>query len=75
MRRVVCSHLGLPGWPAIAELMVFRDIELCRLVNAAVHFLHLSTAAASPLVHAAKADGLAVTAEPRRTTSRSPTRR
>jgi len=24
-----CSHLGLPGWPSIAEeLMVFRDIEL-----------------------------------------------
>jgi dihydroorotase len=28
-----CSHLGLPGWPSIAEeLMVFRDIELARLV-------------------------------------------
>ena len=26
-----CSHLGLPGWPAVAEeLMVHRDIELVR---------------------------------------------
>jgi dihydroorotase len=59
-----CSHLGLPGWPAIAEeLMVFRDIELCRLVGAPMHFLHLSTARSVELVRAAKADGLAITAE------------
>jgi dihydroorotase len=59
-----CSHLGLPGWPAIAEeLMVFRDIELCRLVGAPMHFLHLSTARSVALVRAAKADGLAITAE------------
>ncbi len=59
-----CSRLGLPGWPAIAEeLMVFRDIELSRLTGAAVHLLHLSTARSVALVRAAKADGLAVTAE------------
>ena len=59
-----CSHLGLPGWPAIAEeLMVFRDIELCRLTGAPVHFLHLSTARSVQLVRSAKADGLAITAE------------
>jgi dihydroorotase len=58
------SHLGLPGWPAIAEeLMVFRDIELARLTGARVHFLHLSTARSVDLVRAAKADGLFVTAE------------
>jgi len=59
-----CSHLGLPGWPALAEeLMVHRDIELSRLTGAPVHFLHLSTARSVALVRAAKADGLPVTAE------------
>ena len=59
-----CSAFGLPGWPSIAEeLMVFRDIELVRLVGAPVHLLHLSTARSVELVRAAKADGLPVTAE------------
>jgi dihydroorotase len=59
-----CSHLGLPGWPAIAEeLMVHRDIELSRLTGARIHLLHLSTARSVELVRAAKADGLPVTAE------------
>ena len=59
-----CSHLGLPGWPAVAEeLMVHRDIELSRLTGARVHLLHLSTARSVELVRAAKADGLPVTAE------------
>ena len=59
-----CSHLGLPGWPALAEeLMVHRDIELVRLTGAPVHLLHLSTARSVALVRAAKADGLPVTAE------------
>jgi dihydroorotase len=59
-----CSSLGLPGWPAIAEeLMVHRDIELCRLTGSRVHLLHLSTARSIDLVRAAKADGLPVTAE------------
>ncbi len=59
-----CSRLGLPGWPALAEeLMVHRDIELCRLTGSGMHFLHLSTARSVELVRAAKADGLPVTAE------------
>ena len=59
-----CSELGVPGWPALAEeLMVHRDIELARLTGARVHLLHLSTAGSVDLVRAAKADGLAVTAE------------
>lgn len=59
-----CSHLGLPGWPSLAEeLMVHRDIELVRLTGAPVHLLHLSTARSVELVRAAKADGLPVTAE------------
>lgn len=59
-----CSRLGVPGWPSIAEdMMVFRDIELCRLTGAPVHFLHLSTAKSVDLVRGAKAEGLPVTAE------------
>jgi dihydroorotase len=59
-----CSHLGLPGWPALAEeLMVHRDIELVRLTGAPAHFLHLSTEKSVALVRAAKADGLPITAE------------
>jgi len=59
-----CSHLGLPGWPAIAEeLMVHRDIELVRITGGRLHVLHLSTARSVELVRAAKADGLSVTAE------------
>ena len=59
-----CSHLGLPGWPALAEeLMVFRDIELVRLTGTPMHFLHLSTARSVELVRQAKHDGLPVTAE------------
>lgn len=59
-----CTTLGFPGWPSIAEeLMVYRDIELCRLTGARVHFLHLSTARSVELVRAAKRDGLPVTAE------------
>lgn len=59
-----CSHLGLPGWPSLAEeLMVFRDIELSRLTGARAHILHLSTARSVELVRAAKADGVRITAE------------
>ncbi len=59
-----CSHMGVPGWPAIAEeLMLHRDIELVRLTGAPMHFLHLSTAGSVELVRRAKADGLPVTAE------------
>jgi dihydroorotase len=43
--------------------MVARDIALCRLTGAPVHFLHLSTARSIELVRAAKAEGLPVTAE------------
>ncbi len=59
-----CSDLGLPGWPAVAEeLMVHRDIELCRLTGARLHLLHLSTARSVEMVRAAKAEGLTITAE------------
>ena len=58
------SRLGIAGQPAEAEeLMVMRDIALARLTGAHVHFQHLSTAGSIAMVRAAKAGGLAVTAE------------
>jgi dihydroorotase len=58
------SRLGIPGMPAEAEeVMVGRDIALARLTGGRVHFLHLSTAGSVAAVRAAKAEGLAVTAE------------
>jgi len=61
------SRLGIPGVPAAAEeVMVLRDLALLRLtagLDARVHFQHLSTAASLVAVRAAKAAGLAVSAE------------
>jgi dihydroorotase len=58
------SWLGIPGMPAEAEsVVVARDIALAGLTGGRVHFLHLSTATSIELVRAAKARGLAVTAE------------
>jgi dihydroorotase len=58
------SRLGIPGIPSEAEeLMVMRDIALARLTGARVHFQHLSTDGAIAMVRAAKAGGLAITAE------------
>lgn len=58
------SRLGIPGIPSEAEeLMVARDIALVRLTGGRVHFLHLSTAGSIAAVRAAKAEGLAITAE------------
>ena len=58
------SRLGLAGIPAEAEeLMVARDVALCRLTGGRLHLLHLSTAGSVALVAAAKAEGLPVTAE------------
>jgi dihydroorotase len=58
------SRLGIPGQPSSAETaMVLRDLELCRLTGAPIHFLHLSTADSLAAVAAARAAGLPVTAE------------
>ena len=60
----VSSRLGIPGRPAEAEaVIVARDLRLAALTGAAIHFLHLSTAAAVDLVRAAKRDGVRVTCE------------
>jgi dihydroorotase len=61
---VTALRLGLRGIPAAAEeIMVARDLALARLTGGRLHLAHLSTAGAVALVRAAKADGLAVTAE------------
>jgi dihydroorotase len=58
------SRLGLPGQPSEAEeIMVARDIALCRRTGAPVHFLHMSTLGSVELIRRAKAEGLPVTAE------------
>jgi dihydroorotase len=60
----VSSRLGVPGIPAEAEeLMVARDLMLSRRTGGRIHLQHLSTAGSVELVRAAKAEGLAVTAE------------
>jgi dihydroorotase len=61
---VVSTRLGLPGLPAASEeVMVARDIQLCRLTGCRLHLAHLSTAGSVELVRQAKAEGLPVTCE------------
>jgi dihydroorotase len=58
------SRLGLAGRPALSEeLMVLRDLELVRLTQCPLHFLHLSTARSIALVLAARREGLPVSCE------------
>jgi dihydroorotase len=58
------ARLGLTGWPDRAEVaIVERDLELARAAGAAIHLTHLSTAGSVAAVRAAKADGVAVTAD------------
>ncbi len=60
----LATRLGLPGIPAAAEaLMVARDIALARLTGGAVHFAHVSTAAALELIRRAKHEGLRITCD------------
>ncbi|MBK5289898.1 MAG: dihydroorotase [Acidimicrobiia bacterium] len=58
------ARLGIPGRPAAAEVtIVARDLELARITGGRYHVLHMSTAGATALVRAAKAEGVRVTAE------------
>ena len=60
----LATRLGLPGIPPEAEaILVGRDIRLARLTGGAVHFAHVSTAAALGLIRLAKDEGLAVTCD------------
>jgi dihydroorotase len=56
--------LGLRGNPAAAEeIMVAREIALCRLTRTPIHIAHISTKLGLEHVRRAKEDGLPVTAE------------
>src|SRR6185295_6114587 len=58
------NELGIRGNPAAAEeIMVAREIALCRLTKARVHIAHISTEVALEHVRRAKEAGLPVTAE------------
>jgi dihydroorotase len=61
---VTAVRLGLRGAPAAAEeVMVARDIALAELTGGRLHIAHLSTQGAVAQVRAAKARGVAVSAE------------
>ncbi len=56
--------LGMRGDPAVAEtVIVARDIELARYLTTRIHFSHMSLRRSCELIRAAKAAGIAVTAE------------
>ncbi|ERI03799.1 dihydroorotase [Atopobium sp. oral taxon 810] len=58
------TRLGMFGWPALAEEHeIWRDIQLTRSTNCALHIAHISTARGLEMVKAAKAEGLPVTCE------------
>ncbi len=58
------SELGLRGNPGAAEeIMVAREVSLCRLTGARTHIAHISTALALEHLRRAKEEGLPITAE------------
>lgn len=60
----ISALLGLTGIPAAAEeVVVARDLAVARLTGGRYHLQHASTAGTVALIRAAKAEGLAVTAE------------
>jgi dihydroorotase len=60
----VSTRLGLPGNPAVAEVVhVARDIALAELTGAQLHVAHVSTAGAAALIREARERGIHVTAE------------
>ena len=60
----VSTRLGLPGNPAVAEIVhVARDLLLAELTGAHLHVAHVSTAGAVAHLREARARGIHVTAE------------
>jgi dihydroorotase len=60
----VSSLLGVQGNPnASEEIMIAREVSLCRLTRARVHIAHLSTREGLEIVKRAKESGLGITAE------------
>jgi dihydroorotase len=61
---VTSLRLGLSGNPAAAEeIMVARDIALAELTGGRLHVAHVSSAGSVALIRAARARGVAVSAE------------
>ncbi len=57
-------RLGLPGIPAMAEVMMIeRDLRLVELTGARLHIMHVSTAEGVDAIRRAKAKGLRVTCD------------
>ncbi len=60
----LAAELGLTGWPSVAEAsIVARDAMLAELTGARLHVCHVSTLETVEVVRAAKARGIALTAE------------
>ncbi len=60
----VSAELGLAGWPALAEsVMIERDLALAAYEQRPLHIMHVSAASSVTAIRAAKARGIAVTAE------------
>ncbi|OGX30430.1 MAG: dihydroorotase [Omnitrophica WOR_2 bacterium RIFCSPHIGHO2_01_FULL_52_10] len=60
----VSTLLGLKGDPGISEtVIVGRDIELARYLNARIHLAHMSLKRSVELIRFAKGQGIRVTAE------------
>jgi dihydroorotase len=61
---IVATRLGITGIPAAAEnVMIARDLLLAELTGGRLHIQHVSTRQGVELIQAAKARGIAVTAE------------
>ncbi len=60
----VSTLIGLKGIPDVAEtVIVSRDIELARFLDARIHFAHMSSKRSVELIRQAKAQGFKVTGE------------
>lgn len=60
----VSTELGLKGDPVIAEsVIVGRDIEIAKYLDARLHLCHMSTKRSVELIRFAKSQGIKVTAE------------
>jgi len=58
------TFLGMKGDPGFSEtVMVARDIEIARYLNARIHFAHISLKRSVDIIRQAKADGVQVTCE------------
>jgi len=60
----ISSKYGIAGVPDIAEsLIVARDIELAKYLDARIHLAHISSAKSIEIIKRAKKEGVKVTAE------------